>query len=159
MLIGTYLDNDETLLNSVKKTLARLEGTWGICVISKDHPDQMIAARNGSPLVIGIGENRTFVASETSAFSRHTNQFISLADGKNFFFSWFFFLITVFFFEQAKLQPLKQMEPILIDHELNMLMSKKLNYRQHLIPIGRQKKLPNNRNHWHEQFIMVDGWM
>ncbi len=42
----------------------------------------MIAARNGSPLVLGIGKNRMFVASELSAFSRHTNQYISLNDGE-----------------------------------------------------------------------------
>lgn len=64
------------------RTLSRLEGTWGLAIIHKDSPNQVIAARNGSPLVLGIGKNRMFVASELSAFSRHTNQYISLNDGE-----------------------------------------------------------------------------
>ncbi len=68
----------------VKATLGRLEGTWGLAILHKDHPDQIIAARNGSPLLVGLGANNsnvTFVASEACAFSRHTSQFISLKDG------------------------------------------------------------------------------
>lgn len=64
------------------RTLTRLEGTWGLAIIHKDSPNQVIACRNGSPLVVGIGKNRMFVASELSAFSRHTNQYISLNDGE-----------------------------------------------------------------------------
>jgi glucosamine--fructose-6-phosphate aminotransferase (isomerizing) len=66
----------------VDRTLTRLEGTWGLAIIHKDSPNQVIACRNGSPLVLGIGKNRMFVASELSAFSRHTNQYISLNDGE-----------------------------------------------------------------------------
>ncbi len=64
------------------RTLSRLEGTWGLAIIHKDQPSSVIAARNGSPLVIGLGKNRMFVASEVSAFSRHTNSYISLNDGE-----------------------------------------------------------------------------
>lgn len=81
-LIGHYLDQNMNILDAVQKTLSRLEGTWGLAIIHKDSPGQVIAARNGSPLVLGIGKNRMFVASELSAFSRHTNQYISLNDGE-----------------------------------------------------------------------------
>jgi len=57
-----------------------LEGTWGLVIMSKDDPNQIIAARNGSPLVVGVDRNRMFVASEVSAFSRHTKEFIALKD-------------------------------------------------------------------------------
>jgi glucosamine--fructose-6-phosphate aminotransferase (isomerizing) len=47
-LIGKYLDDKLPILDAVKKALGRLEGTWGIAVIAKDSPDQIIAARNGT---------------------------------------------------------------------------------------------------------------
>ncbi len=81
-LIGHHLDKGMNMMQAVKATLARLEGTWGLAIIHKDDPSQVIAARNGSPLVIGIGENRMFIASELSAFIRHTSQYISLNDGE-----------------------------------------------------------------------------
>lgn len=81
-LIGHYLDLDLDLLTSVQSAFTRLEGTWGVAIIHKDMPDQIIAARNGSPLVLGLDEGRTFVASELSAFSRHTRQYIALKDGE-----------------------------------------------------------------------------
>ena len=81
-LIGHHLDQGLPVLDAVKKTLARLEGTWGLAIIHKDEPQQVIACRNGSPLVIGLSEQRMFVASELSAFSRHTSQYISLNDGE-----------------------------------------------------------------------------
>lgn len=48
----------------------------------KDHPDQIIAMRNGSPMCVGIGQGRMFIASEPGAFSRHTKEFISLENGE-----------------------------------------------------------------------------
>lgn len=81
-LVGFYLDQDMAPLAAVKKTLSRLEGTWGLAIMHKDAPDQIIAARNGSPLVIGIGTDCMFVASEVSAFSRQTTQYIALKDGE-----------------------------------------------------------------------------
>jgi glutamine---fructose-6-phosphate transaminase (isomerizing) len=63
-MIGVYLDEGMPLMDAIKATLARLHGTYGLAIISKDQPDQIIAARNGSPLVIGIGKDQMFVASE-----------------------------------------------------------------------------------------------
>jgi len=50
--------------------------------VCTDKPDELVVARNGSPLVIGIGSDRTFIASETSAFNRYTKNFISMKDGE-----------------------------------------------------------------------------
>lgn len=81
-LIGTYLDNGLRLQEALHETLKRLEGTWGLAIISKDEPTQIIAAKNGSPIVIGVGKGRMFVASEPSAFSQHTKEFIALENGE-----------------------------------------------------------------------------
>jgi len=81
-LIGVYLDEGEKLIDAVNKTLDRLSGTWGLVILSKDHPDQLIAARNGSPLCVGFAPDRVFVASEVGAFSRHTRDYVALLDGE-----------------------------------------------------------------------------
>ncbi|MBU1126552.1 MAG: glutamine--fructose-6-phosphate transaminase (isomerizing) [Patescibacteria group bacterium] len=77
-LIGVFLDQGLDLMSAIKKTLNRLEGTWGLAIISKDAPDQIIAARNGSPIVIGVGKGNMFIASEPAAFSQQTKEFIAL---------------------------------------------------------------------------------
>jgi len=82
-LIGHYHDTDKSsIVVATEKALSRCDGTWGLCVMSVDTPDELVVACNGSPLVIGIGDDRTFVASETSAFNRHTKSFISMKDGE-----------------------------------------------------------------------------
>ncbi len=81
-LIGLYLDQNLSLVEAVKRTLNRLEGTWGLAIIAKDNPDQIIVARNGSPIVIGVGKNRMFIASEPAAFGQQTKEFISLENGE-----------------------------------------------------------------------------
>lgn len=81
-LVGVYLDQGMDVVDAFKKTLTRLHGTWGITLIHNATPDQIIAARNGSPLVVGFDDDRMFVASEVSAFSRYTRDFIALKDGE-----------------------------------------------------------------------------
>lgn len=81
-LIGTYLDVGETLDIAVKHALAKLEGTWGIAVISPVMPNTILAARNGSPLVVGVGKGVMYIGSEPSAFSNHTREFIALQNGE-----------------------------------------------------------------------------
>jgi len=70
------------LLESVQKALERVKGTYGIAVISAAEPGRIIAARYGSPLVLGIGDNENFVASDVSAILGHTNQVVYLNDGE-----------------------------------------------------------------------------
>lgn len=81
-LIGFHLDSGLDLLAAVKETLKQLEGTWGLVVISPLLPEAIIAARNGSPLVVGISSNRSFVASEPASFGAWTRDFISLQNGE-----------------------------------------------------------------------------
>lgn len=84
-LIGYYLDKKETFENAVLYAIKQLEGTWGLCIIHRDHPYDMILAANGSPLHIGFKEDEIFVASEYSALSLHTNEYISLKNGEILF--------------------------------------------------------------------------
>lgn len=81
-LIGHYLEHGLELTEAIKHTLARLEGTWGLGILSRDLPGTIIAARNGSPLVVGIAEGKTFIASEPVAFGLSTRNFISLQNGE-----------------------------------------------------------------------------
>lgn len=82
-LIGHY--KDKLNLSAVKATemaLDRCDGTWGLCIMDSENPTELIVACNGSPLVIGVSDDRTFIASETSAFNRYTKSFISMNDGE-----------------------------------------------------------------------------
>jgi len=79
-LIGTYLDKGLETKEAVAKALTRCDGSWGLAVINKAHPDEIVVACNGSPMVIGLGQGKTYIASETSAFSRYTKNFIAMKD-------------------------------------------------------------------------------
>ncbi|MDP6419531.1 MAG: glutamine--fructose-6-phosphate transaminase (isomerizing) [Candidatus Krumholzibacteria bacterium] len=68
------------LEKAVQMALARVEGTYGIAVIHHDHPKMMVGARNGSPMVIGIGDRELFLASDVAAILAHTRQVIYLDD-------------------------------------------------------------------------------
>eukprot|EP00934_Nitzschia_sp_Nitz4_P001875 Nitzschia sp. Nitz4//scaffold69_size99277//61046//63342//NITZ4_004637-RA/size99277-augustus-gene-0.10-mRNA-1//-1//CDS//3329556727//1875//frame0 len=83
-LIGKYYNGQPgvSLRSATEKALALCDGTWGLAIICSDTPDELVVACNGSPLVIGIGDDRTFIASETSAFNRFTKNFISMKDGE-----------------------------------------------------------------------------
>ncbi|MEU1630035.1 glutamine--fructose-6-phosphate transaminase (isomerizing) [Streptomyces sp. NPDC020096] len=72
----------ETLEARVQEALSRVEGTYGIAVLHADFPDRIVVARNGSPVVLGIGENEMFVASDVAALVRHTRQVVTLDDGE-----------------------------------------------------------------------------
>lgn len=81
-LIDSFVKKGYGLSKSVQLSLAEVEGTYGIAVIFKDEPDKLIAARKGSPLVIGIGDNENFVASDVSAILAYTKQIVYLEDGE-----------------------------------------------------------------------------
>jgi len=70
------------LVEAVRAALTLVEGTYGIAVLSKKDPNEIVAARLGSPLVIGAGKGENFVASDVSAILRHTKQAIYLKDGE-----------------------------------------------------------------------------
>ena len=68
-------------LAAVSEALKRVEGTYGIATISARHPGEMVVARKGSPLVIGVGDKDIVVASDVSAIVAYTRQVIYLKDG------------------------------------------------------------------------------
>ncbi|MDZ4722740.1 MAG: glutamine--fructose-6-phosphate transaminase (isomerizing) [candidate division Zixibacteria bacterium] len=70
------------LTEAVRAALTQVEGTYGIAVISSLHPQMIVAARKGSPLVIGHGEGENYVASDVSAMLEHTNRVVYLDDGE-----------------------------------------------------------------------------
>ena len=74
--------NNCSLLEAVREALHQVVGAYAIAVISKDDPDTIIAARQSSPLVIGIGENETFLASDATPFVEYTQNAVYLNDGE-----------------------------------------------------------------------------
>ncbi|MFJ9413944.1 glutamine--fructose-6-phosphate transaminase (isomerizing) [Streptomyces sp. NPDC101227] len=72
----------ETLEEKVREALRHVEGTYGIAVLHADFADRIVVARNGSPVVLGIGEHEMFVSSDVAALVSHTRQVVTLDDGE-----------------------------------------------------------------------------
>ena len=72
---------DGSLEEAVIHALRKIEGTYGIAVISSRDPEKIVAARKGSPLLIGVGDGENFLASDASAILAHTRQVVYLDDG------------------------------------------------------------------------------
>ena len=81
-LIDSFLNKGYDLSKSVQMALNEVDGTYGLAVIYSEEPDKLVAARKGSPLVIGIGEGENFIASDVSAILTHTKNVIYLDDGE-----------------------------------------------------------------------------
>mmetsp|Transcript_16811 Transcript_16811/g.18247 ORF Transcript_16811/g.18247 Transcript_16811/m.18247 type:complete len:697 (+) Transcript_16811:62-2152(+) len=81
-LIGVNLDKGLDTKDAVAAALSKCDGSWGLGVINKAKPGEIVVACNGSPMVIGLGQNKTFIASETSAFSKYTKNYIAMKDGE-----------------------------------------------------------------------------
>ena len=81
-LIDSYLKKKNDLFQAVRYALNEVEGTYGIAVIYKGEPDKIIVARNGSPLVLGIGDGENFIASDVNALIAHTKQVVYFEDGE-----------------------------------------------------------------------------
>jgi glucosamine--fructose-6-phosphate aminotransferase (isomerizing) len=80
-LIGHFYTKGD-LEQAVRDALSEVQGTYGIAVLSADHPDKIVAARKGSPLIVGIGKNEYIIASDASAILEHTDQVVYLSDGE-----------------------------------------------------------------------------
>ena len=72
----------ESLEQRVRGALALVRGTYGIAVVDARAPDRIVVARNGSPVIIGLGEHEMFVASDVAALVRHTQRVVHLDDGE-----------------------------------------------------------------------------
>ena len=76
----SIISDEEALTKAVQKTIKQLSGAFALGVISSDCPDTLIAARVGSPLIIGVGKNENFIASDVPAILEHTRKIIYLKD-------------------------------------------------------------------------------
>ena len=81
-LVEEMYKRSHDLYTAVRLALLEVEGTYGILVVSPREPDRIIAARKGSPMVIGVGENENLIASDAAALVDHTRQVVYLEDGE-----------------------------------------------------------------------------
>lgn len=82
LIASFYQDGKYPLSNAVVQALKLIRGTYGIAVLSTHNPQEIIVARAGSPLVIGVGNNETLISSDASALVGHTKRAIYLNDGE-----------------------------------------------------------------------------
>lgn len=80
-LVHYYYQQSQQLLLAVQQAIAELTGAYAISVIALDHPTQLVVARLGCPLLIGLGDDENFVASDVSAVLSATRKVIYLEDG------------------------------------------------------------------------------
>lgn len=81
-LIAKYLKEGLSLPEALRKSVGHLRGSYAIGVMSEQHPATLFAVRNGSPLIIGIGEGELLFASDIPAMLPYTNRFILMEDGQ-----------------------------------------------------------------------------
>ncbi len=79
-LVGLFYDGN--LENAVRKALREVRGTFGIAVIHVDEPGTIVAARRGSPLIVGVGDDEMLIASDAAAIVQHTSRVIYLSDNE-----------------------------------------------------------------------------
>ncbi len=75
-------NGDNRFVESVRKTLRHVEGTYGIVVMALDMPGELVTARKGSPLILGLGDGESLVASDVSAIVSRTQSVVYLKDGE-----------------------------------------------------------------------------
>lgn len=78
-LVNFYLEDD--LLEALKKALSRVTGAYAVAVFDKSHPERIVGARQGSPMVVGLGEGENFIASDAMALVGVTDKIVYLDDG------------------------------------------------------------------------------
>lgn len=78
-LVNFYLEDD--LLEALKKALSRVTGAYAVAVFDKRHPERIVGARQGSPMVVGLGERENFIASDAMALVGVTDKIVYLDDG------------------------------------------------------------------------------
>ena len=81
-MIAAEATEGTSLQDAVRQTLRHVEGTYGLVVLDTKNPHELVVARNGSPIVLGIGESEMFVASDVAALVRYTKQVVYLDDAE-----------------------------------------------------------------------------
>lgn len=74
--------SEDRFATAVRKSLRHLEGTYGIAVLCVDYPNEIVGARNGSPLIVGLGKDENFIASDVSAFAARAKEVVYLNEGE-----------------------------------------------------------------------------
>jgi len=82
VFIGYIYEQVQNFEESVRLALSEVAGTYGLAIICKDEPNKIIAARRGSPMVLGVGEDKFILASDTSAIIQYTRQVVYLNDNE-----------------------------------------------------------------------------
>ncbi len=80
-LVHKYFQQQQELFKAVKSAIAQLDGAFALAVLCKDEPNHIVVARSGSPLVIGVGIDENFIASDQLALRQVTDRFIFLEEG------------------------------------------------------------------------------
>ncbi|HEX6122255.1 MAG TPA: glutamine--fructose-6-phosphate transaminase (isomerizing), partial [Ktedonobacterales bacterium] len=81
-LIEDALPHAASLANAVRQTLRRVTGSYSVVVVSRQHPRHMIGARQNGPLIVGLGEDENFLASDIPAILQHTRSIVVLDEGE-----------------------------------------------------------------------------
>ncbi len=81
-LIGQAAVENDDPVDALRTALRRVEGAYGLAVVDAKHPDRIVVARLGSPIVLGLGDREMYVASDVGAIVRHTRQVVHLEDGE-----------------------------------------------------------------------------
>ncbi|WP_210491602.1 glutamine--fructose-6-phosphate transaminase (isomerizing) [Patulibacter sp. SYSU D01012] len=81
-LIGQAAADNDDPVDAVRVALRSVEGAYGLAILDAKHPDRIVIARMGSPIVVGLGDNEMYVASDVGALVRHTQQVVHLEDGE-----------------------------------------------------------------------------
>ena len=82
LIASAFAAGADTLEQAVCQALRKVVGAYGIAVLDADHPDRIVVARNGSPVLLGVGEREMFVASDVAALVGYTRQVVYLDDGE-----------------------------------------------------------------------------
>lgn len=80
LLLDYYFDGD--LLKTLSKVMNRIEGSYALGIINKDNPDEIIAVKKDSPLIVGLSEEGNYIASDIPAVLKHTRKIYILEDGE-----------------------------------------------------------------------------
>ena len=80
LLMDYYFDGD--LLKALSRVMHRIEGSYALGILNKDHPDEIIAVKKDSPLIVGLSEEGNYIASDIPAVLKHTRRIYILEDGE-----------------------------------------------------------------------------
>jgi len=81
-LVNSKLEGSQSLFEAVKKAVAELTGSYALVVLSSKFPDSLVVAKNSTPLVLGLAEGETYIASDIPAIMEHTRRVLILEDGE-----------------------------------------------------------------------------